>query len=102
MIRAILRFFGLWLLAAAVVAAVIDAARSIADSTLVVTPLGQTWFQLHAASLNLAQALVERYVSPVAWDPVMTAVLHTPTAVVVGAIALLLLLAGRPKRDILA
>jgi hypothetical protein len=102
MIRALFRFVGIWVLAGAVVAAVVDGTRSIADSTLVVTPLGQTWFQLHSASLNTLQAVIERYVAPALWDPVVLGVLQLPTALVGAALALVLLLIGRPKRDVFA
>jgi hypothetical protein len=101
-VRGFFRFLGIWLLAAAVVAVVIDGTRSIADSALVVTPLGQTWFQLHPTSLNGLQVLVERNVSPYLWDPVITTILRQPTAVVAAVLALVFLVAGRPKRDVLA
>lgn len=102
MIRGVFRILGIWLLAAAVVAAVIDGTRSIADSALIVTPLGQTWFQLHTASLTGLQVLVERYVSPYLWDPVITTLLRQPTAVVTTILAVAFLVIGRPKRDVLA
>jgi hypothetical protein len=43
MLRFASRFLGFWLLAAAVVAAVVDGAKSIAASTLVTTSLGEAW-----------------------------------------------------------
>jgi hypothetical protein len=30
--------------------------------------LGELWYRLDASGLNLAQAIVQRYVSPAAWD----------------------------------
>jgi hypothetical protein len=96
--RFVLRLTGFVFLAIAVVAAVIDGTRSIAGSALVTTPLGQTWFQIHGPSLNIAQAAVERHVNPLLWDPVITSVLFTPTFVVAGVLALLFLVLGRPKR----
>ena len=38
--------------------------------------LGQLWFDLDRSSLNLAQAVVQRYISPVLWDPVITGLLY--------------------------
>jgi len=37
--------------------------------------LGQLWFDLSAGSLNLVQAVVQRYLHPALWDPVITSVL---------------------------
>jgi hypothetical protein len=49
MLRLFLRFVGFWLVAAALVAAVVDGARSIAASAFVVTPLAETWVALAGA-----------------------------------------------------
>ncbi|HEV2548875.1 MAG TPA: hypothetical protein VGU20_16155 [Stellaceae bacterium] len=38
--------------------------------------LGQLWFDIDRSSLNLAQAVVQRYISPVLWDPVITGLLY--------------------------
>jgi hypothetical protein len=43
MLRFVSRFLGFWILAAAVVAGVVDGAKSIAASSLVTTSLGETW-----------------------------------------------------------
>jgi hypothetical protein len=37
--------------------------------------LGQLWYQLDRSSLNLAQAVIQRYVSAFLWDRVIVAVL---------------------------
>ena len=73
------RFLGLCLIAAATVAFVADGARSIAAGTLVTTALGKTWYSISPATLNLAQAGVERHVSPFLWDPVILSILQLPT-----------------------
>jgi hypothetical protein len=102
MFRFVSRFLGLWLLAGAVVAAVIDGSKSIAASRFVMTTVGEAWFQVHRNSLGLAQAALERHVSPVLWDPVVVSILFLPLAVVLLVIASLLLAIGKPKRDILS
>jgi hypothetical protein len=43
MLRFASRFLGFWLVAAALVVAVVDGAKSIAASSLVTTSLGETW-----------------------------------------------------------
>lgn len=39
---------------------------------------GQLWFDLHVGSLNVVQAVVQRYVHPGLWDPVITFLLRWP------------------------
>lgn len=39
---------------------------------------GQTWFALHSASLNLAQAVTQRYLHPAVWDAVAVPLLLRP------------------------
>src|SRR5690606_5071230 len=51
MLRFIARFLGLWLLAGALVALVIDGARTIAASQMVMTPLGGLWRDTSPGSL---------------------------------------------------
>ena len=37
--------------------------------------LGQLWFDLDRSSLNLVQAVVQRYVHPFLWDPIIVTIL---------------------------
>jgi hypothetical protein len=37
--------------------------------------LGQLWYNLDPSSLNLVQAVVQRYIHPFLWDPIMVTVL---------------------------
>lgn len=62
---------GLWLLGA-------DAVRSLDQGALSLKPLGQVWYEADAGSLNLAQAVVERYLFPELWHPVITTFLSWP------------------------
>ncbi|BDA82629.1 hypothetical protein Sa4125_01710 [Aureimonas sp. SA4125] len=91
MIRFVLRGLGAILLAAALVYAVADIARSLADEAVVLTPLSQalTGFGLPAA--------VPEGPSPVATD-LIARVLGWPVSVISGVLALLLLAVGRPAR----
>ncbi len=43
---------------------------------------GELWFRLHAPSLNLYQAVVERYVSTSLWDMVLAPLLLLPAVLV--------------------
>ena len=62
MIRFLLRFLGLWILAAAFVWLVIDGTKSIAGNAVYFTQLGKTWYELNPNSLQLLQPAIERHV----------------------------------------
>ena len=100
MLRFLSRFIGLWCLAGALVALVVDGAKTIAAGSVVTTPLGLLWFQVSPASLNAAQAGIQRNVHPFLWDPVIQTILQAPSFVVFGVLGILLMLAGRRKREV--
>jgi hypothetical protein len=55
--------------------------------------LGQFWYELNRSSLNLAQAIVQRYIHPFLWDPIIVTVLLCwafPVLIVLGALILAL------------
>lgn len=66
---------------------------------------GEMWYRIDVGSLNLVQAVVERYLWPPLWDPVITSLLHLP-AIVIPLVPALVLMAlcylpigrKRPKR----
>ncbi len=62
--------------------------------------LGQLWYELDRSSLNLAQAVIQRYVSPFLWDRIVVAVLLCwAWAVLVGLGGVMLVLARRRRRS---
>ena len=64
-------------------------------------PLGELWFKLHAGSLNLVQAVIERYLWPPLWESVVSPLLHLPAVPALalpGALFLLLCLLMRLRR----
>ena len=92
----LLRIFGVWLLLLAMVAAVVDATKSLAGGgAWVVTPMGEQWQTLNADSLAATKTWIETSASPLLWDPVMTTILHAPTWVVFGILGVLLYWLGR-------
>ena len=93
----ILRALGLLFLAAGFVSLVVDGVRTIASASFVMTPLGQAWFDVHPASLNLTQAVIERYTFPFLWDPVFVSVLLLPGWVVFTVIGALIYYLGRRR-----
>lgn len=55
-----------------------DVARALDTGILDLTAIGDIWYNLHASSLNLVQAMIERYLWPPLWDPLMTTILLWP------------------------
>ena len=45
------------------------------DETFRLSSWGELWYTVHPASLNMYQAVVERYISPVLWDEVLAPLL---------------------------
>lgn len=89
---------GLWTCALALLALVLDGVRSIAANEIVMKSLGATWFELDTASLNLVQAVIQRNIHPLLWDPVLQWVLTLPAWLVAAVIGLLFLYLGRKRR----
>ncbi len=58
---------------------------------------GEIWFQVHRDSLNLLQAVVQRYLSPVIWDPGLQTVLLWPAMATLAGIGLILLILFRRR-----
>ena len=100
MIRFLLRFLGLWALAAGFITVVYDGTKSIADNTLYFTRISDAWTNIHQSSLIALQPTLERYATWL-WKPMMTTLLDQPVwlaFVVVGAILILL---GRKKKPLI-
>jgi hypothetical protein len=94
----LLRILGVWLLLLAMVAAVIDATKSLAGGgAWVFTPLGQQWSSLNPDSLAAAKTWVETHVGTFMWDPMITEVLNAPTWVVFGILGVGLFWLGRKR-----
>jgi hypothetical protein len=61
--------------------------------------LGQLWFDLNRSSLNLFQAVVQRYIHPFLWDPIIVTILLCWAFAVLMVLGLLILaLSGRRSR----
>jgi hypothetical protein len=95
--RFICRLIGLALLAGAFAAAVIDGARSIAASRLIVTSLGSTLYAAFPNKMPLLQPFIERQIHPFLWNPILYHVLLAPNWAVLGLVAVILLYALRKR-----
>ncbi len=99
MIRFLFRFLGYWVLAGALVAAIIDGSKSIAASSLVTTPLGQHFQQLAPTLLQRLEFGIQNNLAlPWLWDTVFVNILIWPSFADLGVLALILLVVGRRKR----
>lgn len=90
----LIRTLGLWLVAGAVVAIVIDGMKTIATGSLVLTPLLTTWSGIAPASFASAKAAVPAFL----WDTVVTVLLGLPTWGVLFGLGLALIALGSRRR----
>jgi hypothetical protein len=100
MIRFVLRFVGLMLLAGGFVFLVYDGTKSIAGKALFVTPLGFIWSNINQNSLLLLQPAIERHAEWL-WNPVILSVLTAPTWLVLGVLGVVLMVLGRKKKPLI-
>lgn len=90
---------GLCCLAAAFAILWLEIAAWRADGVWRLLALGEVWFRLDVGSLNLVQAVIQRYLYPAIWDPGVVTVLLWPAWPCFAAIGAVLAFFGlRPKR----
>ena len=97
MLHFISRTIGIWLLAAAVVAGVVDGMKSIASTRIILTSAGQFWSTVSPGSLASAQASLHR-LAPKLWDTVAAPTLQLPVWAVFLALGVLFMLLGIRRR----
>src|SRR5918997_4648205 len=95
MLRFLARALGLVLIAAGFVGIVIDGTRSIANGTVMFTPLGEAAFRLFGERYLLLQPAIERHVHPLLWDPIVLNLTLLPASVVGFFLGVLLLWLGQ-------
>ena len=59
--------------------------------------LGQLWYQLNRSSLNLVQAVVQRYIHHFLWDPIIVSLLLSSAFAVLMILGVLLLVLFRRR-----
>jgi hypothetical protein len=97
-LRLILRLFGALLVLLALWPLVREIAMALGEAGHSFIPLGQLWFEIDRASLNLVQAGIQRRISPRLWEDVIQPVLSWPAWPVLLATGLALILLGRVRR----
>ena len=100
MIRFLLRFIGLCLLATAFVFFVYDGTKSIANHQVVYTRVDDVWAIIDQNSLNLVQGWLRQKLAW-AWDPYLQRSFDLPAWVGVGIMAAILILLGRKKKPLI-
>ena len=91
MLRFLIRFLGLLLLAGGFIALIVDGTRSLAGNRLLVTTLHKGVSDLFPAAFHAIQAAIEQKAPAFLWDPVMTTLLLTPISVAFGGLGALLI-----------
>jgi len=101
MIRFLLRFFGLLLLALAFIFVVYDGIRSISDGGLLITTGSYVWNVAHDRSLQAFHALVDQHAGPDAWQIAVAPVLNQPAAAIFCVLGVILIVLGRKKKPLI-
>ena len=94
-----------WLAGLGTVLALIAAAAlgyellsALGTGTWRVVPAGELWFSIDSGSLNLVQAVIQRYLHPALWDPLIAGALQWPLwSILGGPAAALLVIYGRAR-----
>ncbi|HEY8381336.1 MAG TPA: hypothetical protein VIL09_04205 [Microvirga sp.] len=95
MLRFLARTLGLILVAAGFVGLVLDGTKSIANSRVMFTPLGELGFALFPRQFPLIEPGITRHVHPFLWDPILLNLFLLPASVLGFALGALLLWLGQ-------
>jgi hypothetical protein len=98
MFRVLARILAVAFLAGALVAGVLDLTRSIADSTLTLTPLADDMRRFAPQTLDQLSAFATQKLHPLVWDPLLTTLLAAPSWAIFIVFWLLFAIAGRGRR----
>jgi len=100
MLRLLARFLGFWLVAAALVVAVVDGAKSLAASALVLTPFAETWQTVAGFGGGVPAETVVLPGAGAPWplDHLLALLFGVPTLAVLAVPGALLLVLGAKRR----
>ncbi len=100
MLRFLLRFIGLCLLATAFVFFVYDGTKSIANQGMFYSRFGDVWAIADQNSIDHVQEWLKQK-AVWAWDPYGQAIFNLPIWVVFAVVAMVLILLGRKKKPLI-
>lgn len=99
MLRLIAKAIGMLALVIAVITAVLDLTRSIANSALTINKFGQDWASFDVSSLQYLQVGIERHLGlPWIWTYGVQNILLMPTWLVFLVLAIIFLWMGRKRK----
>lgn len=101
MIRFLLRFIGLLLLALGFIFVVYDGIRSISDGSILVTRTSYVWNVTHDRSLHAFQAAVEQYAGNEVWQLGIAPALDQPVSAISSVLGVILIVLGRKKKPLI-
>ena len=101
MIRFLLRFIGLLLLALAFIFVIYDGIRSISDGGILITKTSYIWNAIHDGSLRGLQTLVEQKLGVEAWQIGIAPVLDQPVSAIFCVLGIILIVLGRKKKPLI-
>ena len=101
MIRFVLRFIGLLLLALGFIFLVYDGIRSISDGSILLTRTSEVWNVVNDQSLIMLQSLVERRAGADVWQVGIAPILRQPASAVACALGVILIVLGRKKKPLI-
>lgn len=101
MIRFVLRFFGLLLLALGFIFLVYDEIRSISDGSILLTKTSYVWVVIHERSLTAFQSMIERKAGPDIWQVVLGPLLDQPASAIFCLLGVVLIVLGRKKKPLI-
>ena len=101
MIRFLLRFVGLLLLALGFIFLVYDGIVSLSASSILLTKTSDIWNAVHDRSLAAFQTLVERHAGPDIWQVVIAPILEQPASAVSCVLGVILIVVGRKKKPLI-
>ena len=99
MIKMLFNLFAVVSLVLTLITAILDLTRSIADSALIMSPLGKVWFDFHNASLNALEVGIARHLGfPWAWENIFVNILQMPAWLVFAILSTVLFWLGRKDK----
>jgi hypothetical protein len=101
MIRFLLRFVGLLLLALGFIFLVYDGIRSISDGALLLTKASDIWNILNDRTLAAFQTFVERTAGAQVWQVGIAPILEQPAWAVAIVLGVVLIVLGRKKKPLI-
>ena len=101
MIRFVLRFIGLLLLALGFIFLVYDGIRSISDGSILITKTSYVWNVVNDASLQSFQTLIERRAGPDVWQIGIAPILEQPASAIAVVLGIVLIVLGRKKKKLI-